>query len=126
VTGAFTAAMLLTVFFVARETEEAEAHGGETTTETEQPPPAPPKGNAAAGKVIFTDPSIGCFGCHTLKAANATGTVGPNLDEAKPSVELIVERVTNGKPPMPAFKGTLSPTQIDDVAAFVYESTHSP
>ncbi len=31
---------------------------------------------------IFT--SAGCVGCHTLAAANATGTVGPNLDQAKP------------------------------------------
>jgi cytochrome c oxidase subunit II len=32
-----------------------------------------------AGKAIFTG-SAGCSGCHTLAAAGATGTVGPNLD----------------------------------------------
>jgi cytochrome c oxidase subunit 2 len=33
----------------------------------------------AAGKAIFSG-SAGCGGCHTLAAAGATGTVGPNLD----------------------------------------------
>ena len=42
------------------------------------------KGDATAGKQVFE--SAGCVACHTLSAANATGTVGPNLDEAKPSV----------------------------------------
>jgi cytochrome c oxidase subunit II len=35
--------------------------------------------SAAAGKTVFTG-SAGCSGCHTLAAANATGTVGPDLD----------------------------------------------
>jgi cytochrome c2 len=34
--------------------------------------------SAAAGKQVFT--ANGCSSCHTLAAANATGTVGPNLD----------------------------------------------
>ena len=31
----------------------------------------------------------GCSGCHTLAAAGSNGTVGPNLDDAKPSKELV-------------------------------------
>jgi mono/diheme cytochrome c family protein len=80
-------------------------------------------GDAAAGKAVFT--SAGCSGCHTLKAAGSSGNVGPNLDEAKPDLALIHDRVTNGKAPMPSFKDQLSPKQIDDVAAFVFSSTHS-
>jgi cytochrome c oxidase subunit 2 len=34
---------------------------------------------ATAGKAVFTG-TAGCSGCHTLAAAAATGTVGPNLD----------------------------------------------
>ncbi len=34
---------------------------------------------AAAGKALFTG-SAGCSSCHTLAAAGATGTVGPDLD----------------------------------------------
>ena len=36
--------------------------------------------SAAAGKAVFTG-DAGCSGCHTLAAAGATGTVGPNLDQ---------------------------------------------
>lgn len=36
----------------------------------------------AAGKAVFT--SAGCSGCHTLAAAGATGTIGPNLDMRLP------------------------------------------
>ena len=78
-------------------------------------------GDAAAGKAVFT--SQGCGGCHTLSAAGASGNVGPNLDDAKPPVELVVTRVTEGKSPMPAFGETLTPQQIADVAAYVAQST---
>jgi mono/diheme cytochrome c family protein len=74
-------------------------------------------GDAAAGKEVFT--SAGCSGCHTLADAGATGNVGPNLDDAKPSMELVVERVTNGMGAMPSFKGQLNDQQIQDVAAYV-------
>jgi cytochrome c oxidase subunit 2 len=36
-------------------------------------------GAASPGKAVFLG-SAGCSGCHTLAAAGATGTVGPNLD----------------------------------------------
>ena len=75
----------------------------------------------AEGKRIFT--SAGCVACHTLKAAGATGNVGPNLDETKPSYDKVIERVTNGKPPMPAFRGKLSAKEIQAVARFVSSST---
>jgi mono/diheme cytochrome c family protein len=85
--------------------------------------PAGPKGDPAAGKQVFA--SAGCGGCHTLADAGATGNVGPNLDQAKPRLDLIIDRVTNGKSPMPSFKGQLSDQQIADVAAYVFQSTHS-
>ena len=75
------------------------------------------KGDATAGKSVFA--SAGCTACHTLKDAGATGTVGPNLDDAKPSFELVVERVTLGKGVMPSFKGKLKDQQIADVAQYV-------
>jgi cytochrome c oxidase subunit II len=37
--------------------------------------------STAPGKAIFTSVSAGCSQCHTLAAAGATGTVGPNLDQ---------------------------------------------
>jgi mono/diheme cytochrome c family protein len=75
------------------------------------------KGDASAGKEVFE--TAGCKSCHTLKDANATGQIGPNLDGAKPSADLVVERVTNGKSAMPSFKGKLTDQQIQDVAAYV-------
>jgi cytochrome c6 len=81
------------------------------------------QGDAAAGKAVFA--SSGCGGCHTLKAAGSTGTVGPNLDQLKPPLDRIVVQVENGGGPMPAFKGQLTDKQIQDVAAYVYSSTHS-
>jgi mono/diheme cytochrome c family protein len=71
----------------------------------------------AQGKQVFE--TAGCTSCHTLKDANATGTVGPNLDDATPSRDTVVERVTNGKGVMPSFKGQLTPQQIAAVAAYV-------
>jgi mono/diheme cytochrome c family protein len=71
-----------------------------------------------AGKVVFTG-SAGCIGCHTLADAGASGSVGPNLDAAKPSYDKVVERATNGQGVMPSFKDTLTEQQISDVAAYV-------
>jgi mono/diheme cytochrome c family protein len=78
-------------------------------------------GDPAAGKPVFT--SAGCAGCHTLADANAHGTVGPNLDQAKPPLSLVVTRVTKGAGAMPSFKGQLSDKQIADVAAYVVKAT---
>jgi mono/diheme cytochrome c family protein len=91
------------------------------TVEGKVPTTPQAKGDPAAGKKVFA--SAGCAGCHTLKDAGATGNVGPNLDQAKPPLDLIVDRVTNGKAPMPAFAGQLTPQQIQDVAAYVVQAT---
>ena len=40
--------------------------------------------------------TAGCTGCHTLTDAGSTGTVGPNLDQAKPPATLVYQRVTEG------------------------------
>ena len=63
-----------------------------------------------------------CAGCHTLKAAGATGTVGPNLDQLKPAMAIVLRQVTNGGAIMPAFKSTLSTAQIQAVAKYVSSS----
>lgn len=94
------------------------------TAATNAPPPTTTKGGggktaAPDGKQIFT---ANCASCHTLKAAGATGTVGPNLDAAKPSESKVETQVTNGGGVMPAFKGTLTPAEIKAVAKFVSEN----
>jgi cbb3-type cytochrome c oxidase subunit III len=79
----------------------------------------PPSQLGTDGKAIF---STECSSCHTLKAAGATGTVGPNLDQLKPSDAIVQHQVTNGGAVMPAFKGKLSAAQIAAVATFVSSS----
>jgi cytochrome c6 len=73
-----------------------------------------------SGAALFS--SVGCANCHTLKAAHAVGRVGPDLDNLKPSVALVTRQVTDGGGGMPAFKGTLSPAQIQAVANYVSSS----
>lgn len=85
------------------------------------PTTAEVKGDPAAGKKAFS--AAGCAACHTLADAGAKGTVGPNLDERKPALELVVDRVTAGKGAMPSFSGQLSQQQIADVAAYVVQAT---
>ena len=93
----------------------------ETTTAAQTTTGPSLQGDATAGKTVFQ--SAGCTGCHTLKDAGSTGTVGPNLDDAKPPQSLVVDRVTNGKDGMPSFKGQLSDQHIADVAAYVSQAT---
>jgi mono/diheme cytochrome c family protein len=96
------------------ETHAAETGGGATEGGTTTEAPA---GDAAAGKQVFE--SAGCVACHTLEDAGSTGTVGPNLDDAKPPATLVVTRVTEGAGAMPSFKDKLTEQQIQDVAAYV-------
>lgn len=93
---------------------------GEPIDPADPPQPAPPGDGGDGGtdgKSIFA--SAGCGACHALADAGSSGTVGPNLDDAKPSRELAVDRVTNGRGGMPSFKGQLSEEQIQAVAEYV-------
>jgi cytochrome c551/c552 len=100
-------------------------------------------GDATAGKAVFA--SNGCGSCHTLSAAGATGTIGPDLDKTvtgdaqkanMPLAAFIKQSITDpaaftasGGPwstPMPTtFGSSLSPTQIDDLVALIESSQSS-
>jgi mono/diheme cytochrome c family protein len=73
------------------------------------------------GAKVFA--SAGCASCHTLKAANAKGQVGPNLDELKPDESTVARQVRVGGNGMPSFKSRLTATQISQVASFVFQAT---
>ena len=73
-------------------------------------------GGGTDGKAIFTS---NCASCHTLAAADTSGTVGPNLDQAKPSRQATEQKVRKGGGGMPAFEGQLSDEQIQAVADYV-------
>lgn len=79
------------------------------------------EGEAADGEGIFAE--AGCGGCHALEAAGSSGSVGPDLDDSRPSRELTIDRVTNGRGAMPPFKDSYSEEQIAAVADYVVAST---
>jgi uncharacterized membrane protein len=74
---------------------------------------------ALTGPDVF---AANCAACHTLSAANSTGSVGPNLDNVHPEKDLVFERVSNGKGGMPSFRGKLSQDEINAVADYVSTS----
>jgi len=94
-------------------------------------------GNASAGKSLFV---AKCGTCHTLKAAATLGTLGPNLGTVAPTLSetTIIAAITNGGASvmtkaavakyavsMPADKDIISTADIENIAAFVYTSTHA-
>jgi alcohol dehydrogenase (cytochrome c) len=107
-----------------RSVKEAESgkaieHAGETPTAT-----APSGGDAAAGKAVFAE---NCSTCHGATGRGGNG--GPDLTTIRSAKQLsvVVGQVTKGGGGMPAFSGTLTQKQIDDVAAYVVqEITHGP
>jgi mono/diheme cytochrome c family protein len=93
-------------------------HCGVTAT---KPAPATTTGAtttsaAPNGKALFV---ANCAGCHTLKDAGTNGTIGPNLDQLKPSESRVALQVTNGGAVMPPFKGKLTTAQIQGIAKYV-------
>ena len=72
----------------------------------------------ASGRAVFAK---NCATCHTLKASNAVGKVGPNLDVLHPPKGLILDAIKNGRArgqgQMPA--GLVDGQDAQDVAAYV-------
>lgn len=74
---------------------------------------------SADGKEVFAS---NCASCHTLEAADASGSFGPNLDELKPDEAKVEAKVKAGGGGMPAFDGQLSDAEIAAVAAYVSQN----
>jgi mono/diheme cytochrome c family protein len=70
----------------------------------------------ANGQIVFTDT---CGSCHTLSAADTSGTVGPNLDGVSLDAAAIEGIVRDGSGGMPALGDKLSDDEIKAVAGFV-------
>ena len=90
----------------------------QTQSQTQTRTTAPAKG--PDGAQVFA--SAGCASCHTLSAANASGNVGPNLDDLQPDFAAVQSQVENGGGGMPSFSGDLSQAEIDAVARYVSDS----
>ena len=65
-----------------------------------------------------------CGTCHTLKAAESMGNVGPNLDQLESSIERIIYTVTNGIGVMQAWERILTKEEIEAVAYYIFNSTN--
>jgi cytochrome c oxidase subunit 2 len=106
----------------------ATAGGGGTTTTG---------GGAASGKALFD--SQGCNGCHTLTAAGAKGTVGPDLDKlpayaqraGKPLEDFVRQSIVDPnayvepkfpRGVMPSFK-SLPPDQVSALVQYLVASS---
>lgn len=109
-----------TITGTVTDTETTETEETETTETTETGEEEPAEGDPAAGKPVFV---ANCGTCHTLADAGTTGTIGPDLDESQPDLELVVDRVTNGQGLMPAFGDSLSEEEIANVSAYVVQAT---
>ena len=126
-------------------TETVGSTSSPTTTTSTTTTTSSSGGDVAAGKTIFTGTG-GCAGCHTFTAANASGTIGPNLDNAPatdakadgnmalaafikqsitdPSAYISKAGTGNWSVSMPPDGGaSLTPTQIDDLVAFILSGT---
>jgi mono/diheme cytochrome c family protein len=92
-------------------------------------------GNAKSGKPVF---QTTCGVCHRLKAAGSVGNIGPDLNKVSLSELVIIKAITNGgatvmskvqaaryTTQMIAYRNALTTAQIQDIAAFVYTSTHA-
>ena len=114
-------------------TGETDTAGGETGETGEAPPAA--TGDPAAGKEVFDSVQPACGSCHTLEAAGATQTLGPNLDEGLADKDAAFIResivnpgaeVTEGFPDnlMPEdYRDKLSDQELADLVAFLVQST---
>ena len=76
----------------------------------------------ATGPQVFT--LAGCGDCHTLAAAGSRGTMGPNLDQLRPSRGQVVAQVVQGGNGMPSFTSKLTRQEIDAVAEYVADSAN--
>ncbi len=97
------------------------------------PGAAPPKAPGGPGAQVFAN--NGCSGCHTLAAASAGGTTGPNLDKVLPGqpasqiTQSIVDpnaKITPGYPSnvMPqTFKQQIPAAQLQQLVQYLISST---
>ena len=76
----------------------------------------------AAGRDLFNTWS--CSACHTLTDANASGSVGPSLDNAALTRDAIVNRINMGGGPMPSFAGQISDADIGKLADYIVAVNH--
>ena len=119
IAGLFVLALMVSAYVIGFNRGQDDAPEGAqpaqpTATQPASPPPARP------GADLF---AANCGSCHTLAAADTSGTVGPNLDDLQPDQAAVLAAIENGGAgtgAMPA--NLLAGAQAQQVAAFVAAS----
>jgi mono/diheme cytochrome c family protein len=114
---AFVLLAFVVGFVIGRES--AESGGTEVATVADTTGAAGGEISPVGGEIFA---SAGCGTCHTLAAADASGAVGPSLDESTLTEQQVAEVVSAGRGGMPSFAGQLSEEEIGEVAAYVVAS----
>ena len=139
--GILVAVMLSTVALVISATDHDKTVTVQAAAPATQAAPAkarPLRGDALGAQLFISGkPSvgaIGCGSCHTMKAAAANGTIGPNLDKElaadppAPTRESIVDpnkEIAEGFQPgiMPQdFETTLTPQDLKGLVDYLLQS----
>ena len=86
---------------------------------------APAAARLEEGRALFRKNAVpACAVCHTLQDAQATGPVGPNLDELQPDRDQVLAALRDGGGAMPSFEESLTQEQREAVADYVVWATH--
>ena len=86
---------------------------------------APDAARLEEGRALFQKNAVpACAVCHTLRDAQATGPIGPNLDELQPDRDQVLAALRDGGGAMPSFAETLIQEQREIVADYVMWATH--
>lgn len=94
--------------------------------EIERPEQSENQDQLERGRQIFNETaSPACSICHTLADAGASGAIGPNLDELKPSVERVRSAINRGVGVMPAYSDSLSEQEMIVVSHYVTKASGS-
>lgn len=113
--GAVVLALMFVAFEIGYNRGQDEAPGTKTQPAAQTPAQPPPV--TGPGRELF---ATNCGSCHTLSAAETSGTTGPNLDDLQPDQQQVLAAITNGgtgSGAMPA--GLLQGQEAEGVAAFV-------
>jgi|SRR5690625_753454 len=75
-------------------------------------------------KLFLTDAQpMACAICHTLQDAEATGNIGPDLDDLQPNADRIHKVLIEGMGAMPSFADTLTDEQRDNIVEYIISVT---
>ena len=76
------------------------------------------------GKALFITEAVpACAICHTLADAGAEGSIGPDLNELKPTKEVVLKVLKEGMGVMPSFAETMSNEDMEAVADYIVSVT---